>query len=160
MRSEITHLPSPFWLTGITAQVASAKVAVASGASRNTPLLAPAGMIGSLKANLQKVGERLEEPERPDDVRPAPHLHRRPHLAVHEQEEGDDDEQHDEREHAPAHHRGEPEAVVPPGLRRAAHGRGLLPYSAALRRGDALTVFFSALISAMTADARAIGFVR
>ena len=37
---------------------------------------------------------------------------------------------------------------------------GVLPYSAALRRCEALTVFFKALISAMTADARAIGLVR
>ncbi len=34
------------------------------------------------------------------------------------------------------------------------------PYSAALRRGEGCSVFFSALISAMTAEARAIGLVR
>ena len=34
------------------------------------------------------------------------------------------------------------------------------PYSAALRRGEACAAFFSALISAMTAEARAIGLVR
>ena len=40
--------------TGITAQAASASTQETSGASRNTPLLAPAGMIGSLSMNLSR----------------------------------------------------------------------------------------------------------
>jgi hypothetical protein len=112
-------------LTGITAQAASAKVAVAIGASRKTPLLALGRDDRLLEGELQKVGERLEEAEGADDVGAAPHLHRRPHLAVHEQEEGDDHQQRDEREQAPADHGGEPQAVVPPDLPRSpGHWRG------------------------------------
>ena len=41
-------------LTGITAQAASASTQVTSGASRNTPLLAPAGITGSLTTNFSR----------------------------------------------------------------------------------------------------------
>ena len=40
--------------TGMTAHAAKASTTETSGASRNTPLLALAGMIGSLSINLKK----------------------------------------------------------------------------------------------------------
>ena len=63
-------MPSPFSLTGITAQAASANVAVAIGASRNTPLLAPAGMIGSLKANFRRSAKDWNSPNGPTTLGP------------------------------------------------------------------------------------------
>ena len=103
LRSATTHLPQLFSLTGITAQAASESVAVASGARRKTPLSAPAGMIGSLKTNFRRSANDWKKPEGADDVRTAAHLHGRPHLAVHEQQEGDADQQADEDEQAPPH---------------------------------------------------------
>ena len=87
-------------LTGITAQAASASTQVTSGASRNTPLLAPAGITGSLSDEFQQVGERLEQAPGPDHVGAAPDLHRRPDLAVGEQHVGDGDQQDHQQQHA------------------------------------------------------------
>jgi hypothetical protein len=72
---------------GITAQARKRQHAGDSGASRNTPLLAPAGMTISLKHELQQVGEGLQQAERADDVGALAQLHRRPDLAVGEQQE-------------------------------------------------------------------------
>ena len=63
-------MPSPFSLTGMTAQAASANVAVAIGASRNTPLLAPAGMIGSLNTNLNRSANDCSSPKAPTTLGP------------------------------------------------------------------------------------------
>ena len=50
----------------------------ATGARINTTLSAPAGMTRFLEDELQKVGERLQQAERADDVGALPHLHGRP----------------------------------------------------------------------------------
>ncbi len=63
-------MPQASSLTGITAQEASANVAVAIGASRNTPLLAPAGMIGSLKANFKRSANDWNSPNGPTTLGP------------------------------------------------------------------------------------------
>ena len=81
-----TTQPSP---TGTTAQAAKASVAVTSGARRKITLLAPDGMIDFLEHELERVGEGLQQAEGADDVRAAAHLHRRPDLAVGEQDERD-----------------------------------------------------------------------
>ena len=57
-------------LTGITAQAASESVAKTSGASRNTPLLAEAGMIGSLKKNLVRSAKLCSRPQGPTTFGP------------------------------------------------------------------------------------------
>jgi hypothetical protein len=57
-------------LTGITAQAANASSAVMSGASRKTPLLAPAGMTGSLTANLMKSANDCSRPHGPTTLGP------------------------------------------------------------------------------------------
>ena len=90
--------------SGTTAQAESASIAVTSGASRKMPLFAPAGMIGSLKTNLRRSAKGCSRPEGPDDVRPAPHLHRRPDLAVGIEDVGDEDEQRHDQEEALAEH--------------------------------------------------------
>ena len=46
-----------------------------------------------LEHEFQQIGEGLQQAERPDHVRSAPHLHRRPDLAVGIEQEGDDDQQ-------------------------------------------------------------------
>ncbi len=78
---DVGDRPSP-GRAGSTAQAESASTADTSGASRNTPLLAPAGIIGSLKTNFRQVGEGLQQAEGTDDVRAAAQLHGRPDLAV------------------------------------------------------------------------------
>ena len=57
-------------LTGITAQAASASTVETSGASRNTPLLAPAGMIGSLSANFSMSAKDWNRPQGPTTLGP------------------------------------------------------------------------------------------
>ena len=56
--------------TGITAQAASASTAETSGASRNTPLLAPAGMTGSLKTNFSRSAKDCSRPNGPTTLGP------------------------------------------------------------------------------------------
>ena len=56
--------------TGMTAQAASASVTETSGAMTNTPLLAPAGMIGSLKMNLRKSAKGCSTPQGPTTFGP------------------------------------------------------------------------------------------
>ena len=89
---EVGDHPAPaIPFSGITAQAASASSEVTSGASRNTPLSAPAGISGSLSTNFSKSAKDWQQAERAHHVGAAAHLHGRPHLAVHEQQEGDDD---------------------------------------------------------------------
>ena len=105
--SAITHSSS----TGITAQAASASTQVTSGAKRKTPLLAPAGMTGSLNDEFEQIGERLQQSPGPDHVRAAPDLHRRPDLAVGIDDVGDRDQKNDQQQHALGqHHQHGPEA--------------------------------------------------
>ena len=56
--------------TGITAQAASARTQETSGASRNTPLLAPAGMIGSLSTNFSRSAKDCSRPQGPTTFGP------------------------------------------------------------------------------------------
>jgi hypothetical protein len=99
-----------------------------------------------LEDELQQVGEALQQAEGADHVRAAAQLHRRPDLAVGEQDEGDEDQQADQQQQALA------------GDDQRGRGRGPSSseaYSAAWRmRPEA-----SAEHSAITAEARAIGFV-
>ena len=53
-----------------------------------------------LQHELQKVGEGLEQAPGADHVGSAPDLHRRPDLAVGQQDVGDRDQQHHEQQHA------------------------------------------------------------
>ncbi len=79
-------------LTGITAQAASASTQVTSGASRNA--LVGAVRNGRLREDeFQQVGEGLKQPPRADNVRTATQLHRRPDLAVGQQDIGDANQQ-------------------------------------------------------------------
>ena len=56
--------------TGITAQAANASTADTSGASMNTPLLALAGMIGSLSMNFRKSAKGCSTPQGPTTFGP------------------------------------------------------------------------------------------
>jgi hypothetical protein len=55
---------------GITAQAASASTQVTSGASRNTPLLAPDGMIGSFSTNFSRSAKDCSRPQGPTTFGP------------------------------------------------------------------------------------------
>ena len=68
--SETTHLPQLFSLIGITAHAASAHVAVASGASRNTTLSEPAGISGSLNTNFKRSANDCNRPKGPTTFGP------------------------------------------------------------------------------------------
>src|SRR5664279_2449819 len=57
-------------LTGITAQAASASTVEINGASRNTPLLAPAGIVGSLSANFNMSAKDWNRPQGPTTLGP------------------------------------------------------------------------------------------
>ena len=60
-------MPAPI---GMTAQAASASVQVTSGASKNTPLLAPAGITGSLSTNFNKSANDWNSPHGPTTFGP------------------------------------------------------------------------------------------
>ena len=63
-------------------------------------LSAPAGITGSLNTNFRRSAKLLQQAERADDVGAAAHLHRRPDLAVGEQDVGGEDQQRDEEQQA------------------------------------------------------------
>ncbi len=56
--------------TGITAQAASASTQVTSGASRNTPLLAAAGIVGSFRTNFSRSAKDCSRPHGPTTFGP------------------------------------------------------------------------------------------
>ena len=56
--------------TGMTAQAAIASTTDTSGASTNTPLLALAGMIGSLRMNFRKSANGCSTPQGPTTFGP------------------------------------------------------------------------------------------
>ena len=91
-------------LSGMTAQAASDRVHITSGASRNMPLLAGRRDHRLLQHELEQVGEGLEQAPGADHVRAAAQLHRRPDLAVGIERVGDEDEEGDEHEQALAQH--------------------------------------------------------
>ena len=68
--------------TGMTAQAENASTTETSGAMTNTPLLALAGMTGSLKMNFKKSANGCRTPPGSDHVRAAPQLHRAPDFAL------------------------------------------------------------------------------
>ncbi len=132
----------------MTAQAEIASTADTSGASRKTPLLAPDGMIGSLKTNFSRSAKACSVPQGPTTLGTAAQLHRRPYLAVGVEDVGDEDQQHDDQ-----HDRLEKVQ------QRRQHVKGeesIHAYSAACLK----PLLASAEHSAITADARAIGLVR
>ena len=56
--------------SGITAQAASARVAVTSGAMTKTPLLAPSGTMTSLKTNFRRSAKDWNSPNGPTTLGP------------------------------------------------------------------------------------------
>ncbi len=160
LRSETTHLPQLFSLTGMTAQAASESVAVASGASRKTPLSAPAGMIGSLKTNFRRSANDWRRPKGPTTFGP-----RRICTAAHTLRSMSSRKA--TQISSPTSTRrlhptvdGQPEAVVPQHLPRLFRHPARLFIPRRRGSGPGALAFFNALISAMTAEARAIGLVR
>ena len=112
-------------LSGITAQAENASTTETSGAMTNTPLLALAGMTGSLKMNFKKSAHRLQNAPGSDHVRSAPQLYRAPDLALEVDQnmrltEEQADEQQEALEHMPQQRAGV--ALVHPfaGLRHGA----------------------------------------
>jgi hypothetical protein len=79
--------------SGTTAHADSARVADNMGAKKNTPLFAPAGMTISLNRKFEQVGEALQQSEGAHHIGSTPLLHRRPHLAVKQQNEGNHHQQ-------------------------------------------------------------------
>ena len=57
-------------LSGMTAQAASARVHITSGASRNMPLLAEAGITGSLRTNFSRSAKLCSRPQGPTTFGP------------------------------------------------------------------------------------------
>ncbi len=70
LRSEITQRPQLFSFTGITAHAASASTEATSGASRNTPLSAPAGISGSFSTNFSRSANDCSRPNGPTTLGP------------------------------------------------------------------------------------------
>jgi hypothetical protein len=66
----MTQRPQLFSSIGITAHAESANVAVASGASRNTPLSAPAGISGSFSTNFRRSAKDCSSPNGPTTFGP------------------------------------------------------------------------------------------
>ena len=98
----------------MTAQPASASTQVTSGASRNTPWLAPAGMTGSLSRNFKQIGEGLQQAPGPDHVGAAPDLHRGPDLAVGQKNIGDGNQKDDKQQQALRDHDHQRPKIGPP----------------------------------------------
>ena len=86
-----------------------------SGARRNTPLLAPAGMIGSLRMNLRKSAKGCSTPQGPTTFGPRRSCTARPDLALgvdqHRGREQDADQQQQALEHV-AHEDAERRAYI------------------------------------------------
>ena len=108
-----------------------------------------------LEHELEEVREGLQQAERADDVGALAQLHRRPDLAVEQQQEGERHQQdHDEGEDLRTA-RPMPPHMPPPHSKSCSHVALLLRrHRAAARRQR------SAAHSAMVAVARAIGLVR
>jgi hypothetical protein len=107
-----------------------------------------------LEDELQEVGEGLEETPGADDVRAAAQLHGRPDLAVGQKHVGDEDQERDEQQQRLRHH---DHAGPDIGRNESVHYRLFLrAHSAAALK----LLRASAEHSAMTAEARAIGFVK
>jgi hypothetical protein len=66
----MTHRPQLFSFNGITAQAASARTEATSGASRKTPLSAPAGINGSLSTNFSRSANDCSRPKGPTTLGP------------------------------------------------------------------------------------------
>ena len=66
----MTQRPQLFSLRGITAQAASANTEATSGASRKTPLSAPAGISGSLSTNFRRSANDCSRPNGPTTLGP------------------------------------------------------------------------------------------
>ena len=77
------------------------------GAGRNDRLL---------EHEFQQIGEGLPQSPRADHVRPAPHLHRRPDLAVGVEQKRHDEQKDDEERDALRHDQRERQAVARPEL--------------------------------------------
>ena len=112
---------------------------------------------GGLASSGLSLYDRLQKAERADHVRAAADLHRRPDLAVSQQDVGDRDQEHDEQEHALRDHddeRPQPQKAAPVFVCEVfSHQRS--PHSAAVSiRPEARREH-----SAITAEARAIGLV-
>ena len=117
-------------LTGITAQAASASVQVTSGASRNTPLLAPAGMTSSLNTNFSRSAKDCSSPNGPTTFGPRRICTAAQILRSAQQHIGDRDQQDDEQQQRLRHdHDQRPEIVLVQNsakvmaLLRRRHGR-------------------------------------
>ena len=91
----------------MTAHAANASTTETSGASTNTPLLALAGMIGSLRMNLKKSANGWRTPHGPTTFGPAPQLHRAPDLSLNvDQRRRREQQAHEQQqalEHVPKH---------------------------------------------------------
>ena len=127
--------------SGITAQEAKARVAVTSGRKQEQALVRARRDHRLLEHELEKVGEGLQQPPWPDDVRTAAHLHRRPDLAVGVERIGDVDEERDEEQQALPDNDQDGEDDVPEahGLYSAASSRRsrARPEHSAMTRGGA-----------------------
>ena len=86
-----------------------------------------------LEHELEKIGEGLQQPPRPDDVRTAAHLHRRPDLAVGIERVGDVDQERDEEQQALPDDDQDGEDDVP-------EAHGLTPPPRAGARGQGLSI--------------------
>jgi hypothetical protein len=84
--------------SGITAQAASASTDRDQRRQQEHDLVGARRDDRLLEHELEQVGEGLQQAEGADDVGAAAQLHRRPDLAVGEQDEGDEDQQRDEEE--------------------------------------------------------------
>ncbi len=168
----MTHLPQLFSETGITAHAASANVAVARGASRNTPLSAPAGISGSFSANFNRSANDCSRPNGPTTLGPrrictAAHTLRsissrnairinKPNttaaLSTATTSSHHSHDSHCGSGSSPRSHCIVVIAAPIPSI--------LAPHSAARRPAVPLAIDFNALNSAMIADERAIGLVK
>ena len=130
---------------GITAQTITGSTKRDHRRQQEHRLVGPRRDDDLLDDVLQEVGEALQQPPRPDHVRPAPQLHRRPDLAVgvHQEREADEHDD-DHRQALRQDQQEEPEA----GVEEARPS----PYSAAI--GAAARSAASRVSSAITSLAR------
>src|SRR4029450_11641452 len=68
--SEMTQRPQLFSLRGMTAQAAKASTEPTSGANKNTPLSAPAGINGSFSTNFNRSANDCSKPNGPTTLGP------------------------------------------------------------------------------------------
>ena len=134
---------------GITAQATSARMKVIIGASRNTTLLAPVGMMVSLSSSFRPSANGCSRPNGPTTLGPWRSCIAAQHLALGIGQVGDGQQQrHDDRQEL----QHDQDRLAEPERREERDDVAIMPYSAAIGAGADASAVHSAMVARGAAD--------